>query len=145
MPAARGCRATTTSRLNTVTVDAGSLTRTRWPMNRAGTLYWQQRTITCAYLSTRGVRVSAVSNGSPGSGRSSPRSNAQLCPTVIVRLPIRRRSSASSAASSSALSSSMESTTGIGTQWLRRNRPPSPSTPPFSWLPSCPGMQYQAS
>jgi hypothetical protein len=34
---------------------------------------------------------------------------------------------------------------GMGTQWLRRNRPPSPSTPPFSWLPSCPGWQYQAS
>jgi hypothetical protein len=39
----------------------------------------------------------------------------------------------------------IESTTGIGTQWLRRNRPPSRPTPPFSWLPSGPGWQYQAS
>ena len=30
---------------------------------------------------------------------------------------------------------------GIGTQWVRRNRPPSPSTPPFSWAPSTPGWQ----
>jgi len=30
---------------------------------------------------------------------------------------------------------------GIGTQWVRRNRPPSPSTPPFSCAPSTPGWQ----
>src|SRR6476660_9447512 len=99
----------------------------------------------CAYRSTRGAIVSAVSNGSAGSGRSSVFSNAQSWPTLVTRLLMRRASSASSAASNSALSSSIESTTGMGTQWLRRNRPPSPSTPPFSWLPSCPGWQYQAS
>ena len=124
--------ATTVVLSKTVTVEADSLTRSRWPMNRAGTEYWLQRTITCAYRSTRGVNVSAVSNGSAGSGRSNSRSKAQSCPTLMVRLPMRRRSSASSQSRSSALSSSIESTTGIGTQWLRRNRPPSPSTPPFS-------------
>jgi len=65
-------------------------------MNRAGTLYWLQRTITCAYRSTRGVNVNAVSNGSAGSGRSRVRSQAQSCPTLLVRLPMRRASSASS-------------------------------------------------
>jgi hypothetical protein len=35
-------------------------------MNRAGTEYWLQRIITWANLSIRGVRVSAVSNGSAG-------------------------------------------------------------------------------
>jgi hypothetical protein len=37
----------------------------------------------------------------------------------------------------------MESTTDMGTRWLRRDRPPSPSTPPFSWLPLSPGWQGQ--
>jgi len=65
-------------------------------MNRAGTLYWLQRTITCAYRSTRGVTVNAVSNGSAGSARSNSRSKAQSCPTLMVRLLMRRASSASS-------------------------------------------------
>ena len=121
----------------TVTVEADSFTRSRWPMNRAGTLYWLQRTITCAYRSTRGVRVSAVSNGSSGSGRSSVFSNAQSAPTLFARLPIRRAVVGVVPALEQLVEfSSIESTTGIGTQWVRRNRPPSPSTPPFSWLPS---------
>jgi hypothetical protein len=71
-----------------VTAEADSLTRTRWPMNRAGTEYWQHRTVICEYRSTRGVSVSVVSNGSAGSGRSSARSNAQSVPTLLARLAI---------------------------------------------------------
>jgi len=32
-------------------------------------------------------------------------------------------------------------TFGTGTRWVRRNRPPSPSTPPFSCAPPIPGWQ----
>ena len=64
-------------------------------------------------------------------------SKAQSAPTLLVRLPMRHASSASSQASSSSLSSSIESTPGIGTQWLRRNRPPSPSTPPLTSSARC--------
>jgi hypothetical protein len=64
-------------------------------------------------------------------------SKAQSAPTLLVRLPMRHASSASSQASSSSLSSSIESTPGIGTQWLRRNRPPSPFTPPLTSSARC--------
>ena len=34
---------------------------------------------------------------------------------------------------------------GIGASPVRRNRPTSPSTPPFSWAPSIPGWQKKES
>ena len=126
---------------NTTSSEADNRTVTRRPISRAGTEYWLQRTMIWAYRSTRGVRVSQVGNGSAGSGASSGRSAAKSVPTVVSRFPIRRWSSLASAAARSSLSSAMESTTGIGTQWVRRNRPPSPSTPPFSCEPSGPGWQ----
>ena len=46
----------------------------------------------------------------------------------------------SAAAINCSLSSATEETLGTGTRWLRRNRPMSPSTPPFSWAPSMPGF-----
>ena len=39
-----------------------------------------------------------------------------------------------------ALSLAIDPKLGTGTRWLRRNRPTSPSTPPFSCAPSIPGV-----
>jgi hypothetical protein len=73
-----------------------------------------------AYRSTRGVNVNDVVNGSAGNGRSTVFSNAKSCPTVLVRLSMRRCSCFASAAAKRRFSSSIESTTGIGTQCQRR-------------------------
>jgi len=56
----------------------------------------------------------------------------EVLPTVATRLAMRRWSSAASWAARRAFSSAIEATLGTGTRWVRRNRPPSPSTPPFS-------------
>lgn len=48
------------------------------------------------WRSTLGVRVTVVSNGSAGNPRSSGASWAKSNPTVFVRDPIRRSSSAAS-------------------------------------------------
>src|SRR4051795_1950296 len=53
----------------------------------------------------------------------------------------KEKASAASAAASRAFSSANVATSGTGTRWVRRNRPPSPSTPPFSCAPSFPGRQ----
>jgi hypothetical protein len=96
-------------------------------------------------VSTRHDSAAVMSNGASGSGRSSGSSRAAACPTVSVRAAIRRASSAASAVAISAFSSARLATFGTGVRWRRRNRPTSPSTPPFSCAPSMPGWQKNAS
>ena len=79
------------------------------------------------------------SNASGGSPRSSGASASNAAPTVTGRPVITRSSSATSPAAIRSLSSAREATLGTGTRWRRRNRPISPSTPPFSCAPSMPG------
>lgn len=73
--------------------------------------------------------------------RSDAQPLAKHSPTDRALAPMRRCSSASSHFSIIALSSPIESTSGSGTMWLRRNQPIWPSTPPFSWAPLKPGWQ----
>ena len=82
-----------------------------------------------------------MANGSGGSGSSSPRSAAKSCPMLAARPAICRASSAASASASRAFSSASDAARGTGTNQRRRNRPISPSIPPFSWAPSGPGWQ----
>src|SRR5919108_3656637 len=88
----------------------------------------------------RAARMRAASNGSAGRGNRWGCSAAKSSPTVLVRWPIRRASSAASAACKCWLSSPIVATTGMGTRCRRRKRPPSPSTPPFSWAPLLAGQ-----
>ena len=85
--------------------------------------------------------VSPTSKGSAGSGRRWGCSRAKCSATVIRRASMRRMSSRRSPSATSSFSSAREETLGMGTMWRRRNRPISPSTPPFSWAPSLPGRQ----
>jgi hypothetical protein len=85
--------------------------------------------------------VIAVANGSGGNGSSRPRSAAKSSPTVAARPATWRASSAASASASRAFSSASDATFGTGTNQRRRNRPISPSIPPFSCAPSGPGWQ----
>ena len=64
---------------------------------------------------------------------------------VTGRPVIIRPSSRMSAAAISWFSVASDVTTGTGTRWRRRNRPISPSTPPFSCAPSLPGTQKNES
>jgi hypothetical protein len=80
----------------------------------------------------------AASNGTAGSGRSTPSSRSSASPTVSRRPAIVRGRSLIDAAASRSLSSAGERSAGTGTRWLRRKRPTSPSTPPFSCAPSLP-------
>ena len=66
---------------------------------------------------------------------------ANAAPIVTGRPVMTRPSSVASAAAINSFSSSRQATSGIGTRWRRRNRPISPSTPPFSGAPVLPGMQ----
>jgi hypothetical protein len=52
-----------------------------------------------------------------------------------------RALSAASAPAITSWSAANDATFGIGVKCVRRNRPISPSTPPFSCAPSLPGMQ----
>src|SRR5205085_5018147 len=45
---------------------------------------------------------------------------------------------------SRSLSPTIELTCGTGTRWRRRNRPISPSTPPFSWAPPTPAGSWHS-
>ena len=125
----------------TTTTDARNETRTFRPIRWAGTEYFAIRTVIRLDLSTRGCSVRPGSNRSYGSGDSSACSTAKSWPTVRIRDAIRRLSSAASQARILALSSARESTTGMGVKCVRRNRPTSPSTPPFSCAPVIPGWQ----
>ena len=103
------------------------------------------RTQTLALASTRHDKRAATSKTSWGSGRSSGSSLAAAAPTVSARALILRASSRTSAAARATLSAASDPTCGTGVRWRRRNRPISPSTPPFSCAPSMPGMQKNES
>jgi hypothetical protein len=98
------------------------------------TVIWENR-------STCGVNQRPVSNVSTGNGFNDGRSTANSSPIVRRRVPIRQASSARSHSSISMFKCASESISGTGTKWLRRNQPIWPSTPPFSWAPSIPGVQ----
>src|SRR5689334_19242308 len=68
-------------------------------------------------------------------------SAANAAATVTGRPVITRPSSIMSPSAISWFSAASDATTGTGTRWRRRNRPISPSTPPFSCAPSRPGTQ----
>ena len=72
-------------------------------------------------------------------------SAANAAATITGRPVITRPSSTMSAALISWFSAASDATAGTGTRWRRRNRPISPSTPPFSCAPSLPGMQKKES
>lgn len=108
------------------------------PASPTGTEYLFWRTVTSALASTRTEEGSVVSNGSSGSARNSGRSLASASPTVSERPVIVRSRSATQPARTSWFSAARSETSGTGTRWRRRNRPTSPSTPPFSCAPSRP-------
>ena len=87
----------------------------------------------------------AGSNISAGSGISAGCSAANAAATVTGRPVITRPSSRMPAAAIRWFSAASDATAGTGTRCRRRNRPTSPSTPPFSWAPSLPGMQKNES
>jgi len=102
-------------------------------------------TRTLDFVSTRGSETSASSKLSGGNGRKWHCSEAMAWPTVISRPGSRRSRSVMQHPSRYSLAASQEETDGTGVSHCRRKRPFSPSTPPFSWLPSMPGVVKEAS
>ncbi len=80
-----------------------------------------------------------------GSGIIAGCSAANAAATVTGRPVITRPSSMMSAAAIRWFSAASDATAGTGTRCRRRNRPISPSTPPFSCAPCWPGMQKNES
>ena len=117
---------------NTSSSLAVSRTRTRVPISRAGTEYRHLPAGTRPYRSARGHSTVPVSNGPEGSASSRGASAAKSSPTLAARYSICRPSPAASASASRAFSSASDPARGTGTIQRRRNRPISPSTPPFS-------------